>query len=687
MSANPFAFKSGLPFELPPFEDITDEAYAPAFEAAFAEQRAEIAAILASGAPTFENTLVALERSGAYLSRVSQVFFSKHSADTNPVIDELHEEYAPKLSAHHDSIVLNPELFARISELFQGRDQLGLDSESLWLLERYHREYSLAGAALGPAAREDLQQINEQISVLEAKFSKNVMTEGNDLAVVVDSVEELAGLSESELAAAAAAATERGLDGKYLIPMVNYSGHPLLASLSNRALREQVLGNELSRASRGNDYDNGEVLVRIAQLRAKRARLLGFASHAHAVMADETAGSPDRVHQMLRRLVPAAVRNAKAEAEQLQREIDASQAMLSQPSFQIEPWDWDYYAERVRLAKYDVDTAAMRPYFELKRVLEDGVFFAAEKLFGITFTERPDLVTYHPQAHAWEVTNLDGSSVGLFIGDFYARDTKHGGAWMNSFVDQNFLSGSLPVVLNNLNIPSPPVGEPTLLTLDEVTTLFHEFGHALHGLFSRVTYPHFSGTAVQRDFVEFPSQVNEMWLLWPEVVANYARHYETGEPIPQRWIDNLKASRVFNEGFGTTAYLAAAVLDLAWHQLSVEEADALTGADVAAFEAKAISDYGLDFAPVPVRYRSCYFSHIFSGGYSAGYYGYIWSEVLDADTEQWFKANGGLTPTNGKRFRDFLLARGGSEDALTMYRNFRGSDAQIQPLLERRGLL
>lgn len=687
MSANPFAFKSVLPFELPPFADISDESFAPAFEAAFAEHREEIAAILVSGSPTFENTLVALEKSGSYLARVAQVFFSKHSADTNPLIDQLHEEYSPKLSAHNDSIVLNPELFGRINYLFENMDRLDLDDESRWLVQRYHREYTLAGAALDAASREELQQLNEQLSVLEAKFSKNVMTEGNDLAVLVDSVADLAGLSDSEISAAGAAATERGLEGRYLIAMVNYSGHPLLASMRDRDLRKRVLEHELSRASRGNEHDNSDVLIRIAQLRAKRARLLGFASHAHAVTADETAGTPERVHQMLRRLVPAAIRNAKAEAALLQEQIDASQAALSQPSFDIEAWDWDYYAEKVRLAKYDVDTAAMRPYFELTRVLNDGVFYAAESLYGITFTARPDLVTYHPQAQAWEVKNLDGSPVGLFIGDFYARDNKHGGAWMNSFVDQNFLTGSLPIVLNNLNIPKPPPGESTLLTLDEVTTLFHEFGHALHGLFSRVTYPHFSGTAVQRDFVEFPSQVNEMWILWPEVVANYARHYETDAPMPQRWIDSLKASRIFNEGFGTTSYLAAAILDLAWHELTVEEADALTGADVAAFEAKVISDYGLDFAPVPVRYRSCYFSHVFSGGYSAGYYGYIWSEVLDADTELWFKSNGGLTPENGGRFRDLLLARGGSEDALTMYRGFRGSDARIEPLLERRGLL
>jgi peptidyl-dipeptidase Dcp len=688
MSANPFAVKSTLPFEMPPFTEINDESYAPAFDEAFAEHTAEIAAILAQPEVTFENTIVAMEKSAGYLSRVANVFYSKHSADTNERVDEIYEEYMPKFSAHSDSITLNPALFARINELFKKRGELGLDSESLWLLERYHREFVLAGAALNADERTRLMELNEQLASLEAQFSKNVLTEGNDLGVVVDSVDELDGLSDGEIAAAKAAAEERGLTGKYLIAMVNYSGHPLLTSLKNRSLRQRILENELIRANRGNDNDNREVLLQMVKLRAKRAKLLGFKTHAHSVTADETAGSPENVHLMLRRIAPAAVRNARAEAAQLQEQIDAEQAALGQASFELAAWDWDFYADKVRLAKYSVDTAAMRPYFELERVLNDGVFFAAGKLFGLTFEPRPDIVSYHPEARIWQVNNTDGSPVGLFIGDFYTRDSKRGGAWMNSFVDQSGLTGSLPVVLNNLNIPKPPAGEPTLLTFDELTTLFHEFGHALHGLFSQVHYPKFSGTSVHRDFVEFPSQVNEMWLLWPEVVHNYAKHYQTGESLPQEWIDNLEASRIFNEGFGTTAYLAAAILDLAWHELEDGPAlDAMTADDVLEFERKAIADYGLDFAPVPTRYRSTYFSHIFAGGYSAGYYGYIWSEVLDADTVDWFKANGGFKPENGARFRSMLLSRGGSEDAINMYRNFRGQDAQIEPLLKRRGLL
>jgi peptidyl-dipeptidase Dcp len=684
MSANPFAVKSTLDYQMPDFANIRDDHYLEAFEAAVTEHSAEIAAILASGEPTFENTLEAIERSGQYLGRVLGVFYNKHSSDTNPKIDEIDEVIAPKLSAHLDSIRLNPELFARIDALYQKRDSLEISAEAKWLIERYHREYSLAGAGLSAADRAALAALNEELSLLETAFSKNVLSDTNDLAVLVDSEGELDGLSAGEIAAAAAAAKDRGQDGKFLINMVNYTGNPALTSLTNRALRKRIMLNALSKGIRGNDYDNRETLIKMVKLRAKRAELLGFKSHAHYVTADETAGTPENVHAMLRRIAPAAVANARAEAELL---AEAARAAGEPSDFQIEAWDWDFYADKVRLAKYSVDTSAMRPYFELERVLKDGVFFAASTLFGINFTPRPDLQAYHPEARVWEVKNTDGSAVGLFIGDFYTRDSKRGGAWMNSLVDQSHLLNELPVVVNNLNIPKPPAGEPTLLTFDEVSTLFHEFGHALHGLFSNVHFPHFCGTSVMRDFVEFPSQVNEMWLLWPEVVHNYAKHYQTGESLPQEWIDNLKRAEVFNEGHATTSYLAAAILDLAWHELSAAEAATLTADDVEAFEAKAIAEYGLDFAPVPTRYRSTYFSHIFAGGYSAGYYGYIWSEVLDADTVDWFKANGGLKLENGMRFRELLLSRGGSTEAIGMFNAFRGQPAQIEPLLKRRGLL
>jgi peptidyl-dipeptidase Dcp len=459
--------------------------------------------------------------------------------------------------------------------------------------------------------------------------------------------------------------------------MVNFTGHPLLASMKNRGLRERVMKNSLLKGN-CDVKDNRKVILEIVKLRAKRAELFGVKTHAEHVLQNRNAQNPENVHKMLKQVAPAAVRNARAEGADLQKAIEASGE-----NFTLESWDWDFYTEAVRLEKYNLDTSAMRPYFELERVLQDGVFFAANKLFGITFKERKDIVTYHPDARAFEVFNADGSKLALFIGDFYTRDSKRGGAWMNNLVDQNHLLGQLPVVVNNLNVPKPPAGQPTLLTYDEITTLFHEFGHTLHGILSDVKYPRFSGTSVERDFVEFPSQVNEMWLTWPEVLDNYARHYETGEKIPQEWVDNLKASSAFNEGHATTAYLAAAILDLAWHSL---DADAVVS-DVEEFEAKAIEAYGLNYSPVPTRYRSTYFSHIFAGGYSAGYYGYIWSEVLDADTVDWFKENGGLTRANGDHFRNTLLSRGGSINSMQMFRNFRGRDATIEPLLKRRGLL
>ena len=673
-TSNPFARRSTLEYELPHFADIKEEHYLPAFYSGCEEQLAEVEAILNSGEPTFENTLVALEKSGQLLQRVLNVFYNKSSSDTSDALDKIEEELAPKLSAHSDAIRLNPVLFARIKQLFDSKASLNLNDEDLNLLEKYHTDFLHAGAHLNEAQRDELKVLNEQLSKLETQFSQDVLADSNDLAVIVDSVDELDGLSENEVAACAAAAKSRGLEGKYLIGAVNFSGNPLLASLTNRELRKKIMLNSLQKGNQNNEHDTKKTLLQMVKLRAQRAKLFGLNSHAEWVLQTNTAKSPKNVHQMMRQIAPAAVRNAKAEAADLQSAIGND--------FELASWDWDFYTEKVRLAKYNVDTSAMRPYFELEKVLADGVFFAANKLFGITFKERPDLITYHPEARAFEVFNEDGSKLGLFIGDFYTRDSKRGGAWMNNLVDQNKLFNQLPVVVNNLNIPKPPAGQPTLLTFDEITTLFHEFGHALHGLLSDVTYIRTSGTSVERDFVEFPSQVNEMWILWPEVVQNYARHYQTGEVMPQQWIDNINAAKTFNEGHATTSYLAAAILDLAWHELT----DVDTVSDVEAFEAKAIADYGLDFAPVPTRYRSTYFSHIFAGGYSAGYYGYIWSEILDAESVDWFKENGGLTRKNGDHFRKELLGRGGSIDSMQMFKNFRGRDASIEPLLERRGL-
>jgi peptidyl-dipeptidase Dcp len=675
---NPFAQRSNLEYELPPFEKIRDEHYLPAFYAGCEEQLAEVNSILQSGAPTFENTIVALERSGKLLERVLLVFFNKSSSDTSPELDKIEAELAPKLAAHADAIQLNPELYSRVEQLHKQVDSLNLDAESKWLLERYYQEFRKAGAHLSDSERSRAMEINQRLAELDTKFSQQLLNDTNDLAVLIDDITELDGLSANEIEAAANAANDRGHAGKWLINMVNFTGNPMLASLTNRSVRERIMRNSLLKGGRDNENNNRPVLLEMAKLRAEKAQLFGFDSHAHYELTDRTAKNPSNVHEMLHKIAPAARRNAELEAADIQAAISTDGE-----AFTMLSWDWDLYTERVRKAKYDIDTDLFKPYFELENVLQNGVFFAASKLFGITFKERKDLVAYHPEARVFEVFNEDGSKLGLFIGDFYTRDSKRGGAWMNSLVDQNHLLGQLPVVVNNLNAPKPPKGEPTLLTFDMTTTLFHEFGHALHGLLSNVRYPKFSGTSTPRDFVEFPSQVNEMWMLWPEVVANYARHHVTGEALPQEWIDNLNRAETFNQGHATVSYLSAAVLDLAWHQLTPDQIPS----SVEEFESKAIADYGLDFDLVPTRYRSSYFSHIFAGGYSAGYYGYIWSEVLDADTVDWFKQNGGLTRANGDHFRNQLLSRGGTEDALQLFRNFRGKDATIEPLLKRRGLL
>ena len=676
-SSNPFAAVSTLEYEMPPFALIKDEHYLPAFYGGMEEQLAEVEAIIAQPEVTFENTIVALEKSGRTLTRVALVFFNKSSSDTSDALDAMEAEIAPKLAAHSDAIKLNPALWSRIEKLYNERAALNLGSEELRLIELYYKDFHFAGAHLTSEQREELKELNEELSKLEAEFSRKLLADTNDSALVVDDVAELAGLSESEIAAAAVAATARGFEGKWLINAVNFSGNPVLATLTHRPLRERIMQASLARANRENENDSKSVLVTMTKLRARRATLFGVKSHAEYITSENTAKSPENIHAMLRKIAKSAVANAKAEGAVLQEAINAAGH-----SFALESWDWDLYTEQVRAEKYNVDTAALKPYFELEKTLWDGVFFAATKLFGITFKERPDIVTYHPEARAFEVNNEDGSKLGLFIGDFYTRDSKRGGAWMNNLVDQNFLFGQLPVVVNNLNIVKPPAGEPTLLSFDFLTTLFHEFGHALHGLFSQVTYPRVSGTNVERDFVEFPSQVNEMWIFWPEIVDNFAVHHQTGERLPQSIIDAIDASSAFNQGHDTSAYLQAAILDLALHQI----ADGYEIEDVVAFEKTAIADYGLEYAPVPTRYRSTYFSHIFAGGYSAGYYGYIWSEILDADTVDWFKENGGLTRANGDHFRSQLLSRGGSVDSMQMFRNFRGRDATIDPLLKRRGL-
>ncbi|MDQ1084077.1 MULTISPECIES: M3 family metallopeptidase [Microbacterium] len=675
---NPLLAPPSLPYDLPPYGRIRAEHYLPAFDAAFAAQRAEVDAITSQTEPaTFENTLVALERSGELLGRVSRTFYTVTGANGTAEIQGIEEQLAPLMSAHRDAIQLDAALYARVSAVHERLDDLDLDAESRYLVERHHREMSLSGAGLDDEQKQRLTDLNQRLSVLTTTFEKNLLADTNDLAVVFDDAAQLDGLSDGELSAAAQAATARGLDGRYVVTLTLYTGHPYLASLTNRESRRRLLEASRVRARRHNADDNRPVLTEIVRLRAERAALLGYPSHAAAVLADQTAGSPDAVHDLLRRLAVPAAANAREEQAALQQIADAD-------GIRIEAHDWAFYTEKVRAQQYDLDRAALRPWFEAERVLRDGVFFAAEQLYGIRITERHDLQGYHPDVRVFEVHNDDGSELGLFLLDLYTRDTKRGGAWMNSLVTQSELRGTAPVVVNNLNVNKPAPGTPTLLTLDEVTTLFHEFGHALHGLFATVTYPHFAGTAVHRDFVEFPSQVNEMWILWPEILTNYARHIDSGEPLPADVVERLHASEAFNQGFATSEYLAASWIDQAWHGLSVDEASAEI--DVAAFEAAALADIGLDNPAVPTRYSSTYFAHVFSGGYSAGYYSYIWSEVLDADTVDWFRENGGLTRANGDRFRERLLGVGGSGDPLAAYRDFRGRDADIQPLLERRGL-
>ncbi|MFJ8812527.1 M3 family metallopeptidase [Amycolatopsis thermoflava] len=674
---NPFSQASDLPYGLPPFDRIADEHFGPAFEAGLAEHAAEIEAIAGNPEPaTFENTIVALDTSGRLLQRVASVFFNLTSSDTNPARQELQAEIAPKLAAHSDAIHLNPALFARVKELYDRRDQLGLDEESAWLLERTYTDFQRAGAGLDESQQAKLRVLNEELSTLSTRFQENLLRDTNDLAVLVEDPAELAGLSDGTIAAAREAAASRGVEG-YLLTLNLPTSQPLLSALENRALRERLFTASISRGNRGNENDNSAVLARIVQLRAEKAALLGHPNHAAYVISDETARTAEAAVGLLERLAPVAVANARRDAAELQTYLEQDH-----PGATLEPWDWAFYAERVRKAKYDLDDATLRPYFELDRVVRDGVLFAASKLYGLSFTERHDLPVYHPDVRVFEVFDADGSPLGLFLGDYYTRDSKRGGAWMNTFVDQSHLLGERPVVVNNLNIAKPPAGEPTLLTFDEVTTLFHEFGHALHALVSDVRYPKFSGTNVPRDFVEYPSQVNEMWMLWPEVLANYAKHHETGEPLPQRLVERLEESAQYGQPFATTEYLAASLLDQAWHGLGTEDAVG----DVASFEAAALEKAGVAVPAIPPRYRSTYFAHVFSGGYSAGYYSYIWSEVLDADTVEWFKENGGLKRENGDHFRATLLSRGGAGDPMGFFRAFRGRDPEIAPLLARRGL-
>ena len=677
-ASNPFAKPSTLQYGYPAFDKIKNEHFAPAFDEGMREQAAEITKIANNkAAPTFDNTIVAMERSGQLLGRVRAVFYTLTGSYTNDTLQALDKDLAPKFAAHSDAIRLNPALFARIKTLHDKRATLGLDAESAFLLERYYKDFVRAGANLSAADKVKLKDYNGKLAALQTQFSQNVLKEVNASAFVVDTRAELAGLPEKAIDAAAAEATKRGLEGKFVIPVVNTTQQAPLAVLTNRATREKLLTTSMIRGSRGGEFDNRDVVLQLAKLRAERAELLGYENYAAYSLEDQTAKNTTSVNKLLGDLTAPAVRNAKKEAAEIQAVIDAEKG-----GFQLAAQDWAIYSDKVRTAKYAFDANQLKPYFEFDNVLEKGTFFAATKLWGITFKRRTDLPTYDADVRVYDVFEENGAHLAIFVVDPYARPNKRGGAWMSSLVDQSFLLDKKPVITNNLNLTKPAAGEPTLLTWDEVRTTFHEFGHATHGWFSKVKYPRFSGTSVPRDYVELPSQVYEMWMAWPEVMASYAKHYQTGAVMPKELLDKLRASQKFNEGYRTTEYLAAAVLDQRWHQLGSKAIPT----DVKTFEQQALKDAGLDFAPVPPRYSSTYFSHAMGGGYSAGYYSYLWAERLDADAGEWFKENGGLQRKNGDRFRNMVLSKGGTVDAVEMYRAFRGRDPVIEPLLERRGL-
>jgi peptidyl-dipeptidase Dcp len=678
MTSNPLLTESTLPFQLPPFDKIKDEHFQPAIEQGMAEDLKENEAIAnQTEKPTFENTIVAMEKSGRLYQRARRIFSNFGACNTNPTIQKLEKEMAPKFAAHNDTIFLNSALFARVEAIYNARESSNLDPESKWLVDRYYKDFVRAGAKLNEEQKTRLKAINAELAKLSTDFEQNVLKEKNASSIVVDKKEDLDGLSDNEVAAAAAAAKAEGKEGKFVLRLLNTTGQPSLGSLKNRPLREKIMQVSLARNSHGGEFDNKEVVSRTAKLRADRATLLGYANHAAFQLEEQTAKEVSTVNKLLSDLAPAAVANAKKEGADIQQIINQEKG-----GFELAAGDWDFYSEKVRKARYAFDESELKPYYEFNHVLIDGVFFAATKLYGITFKERKDLPSYLPEVRIFEVTDKDGKPLALFIADYYARPSKRGGAWMNAYVGQSGLLDTKPVVANHLNIPKPPAGEPTLLTYDEVRTAFHEFGHALHGMFSNVKYPRFSGTSVPRDFVEYPSQVNEMWATWPEIFKNYAKHYKTGAPMPQALLDKVMAAEQFNQGFKTTEYLAASLLDQAWHQMTSDQIPT----DTLAFEAEALKKAGVDYPPVPPRYRSTYFSHAFAGGYSAGYYSYLWSEVLDAQSVDWMKAHGGLKRENGDHFRDTLLSRGGSNDAMKLFHNFTGADPDVTPLLKRRGL-
>jgi peptidyl-dipeptidase Dcp len=681
---NPFTAPSTLPYGMPPFDRIKDSDFLPAFEAGMAEQLREVKAITDNPAPpSFDNTSLALERSGALLTRVRETFTNLNASNSDDALDKLDGEIQPRLAAHKDAINLDPALYARIDTLYRNREHLLLDAESYQLLMRQHQIMVSAGAQLPEVAKAKLRACNTEIAELMAKFRLTLLKATNDAAVVVDDVQQLDGLSAAEIAAAADAAAQRGLKGKWLLVLINTTTQPFLAELRNRSLRERLYRASVNRGNGGPD-DTTATIARLLRVRAERARILGFPNHAAAMLAEETAGTPAAADAMLRGLTPAVRAGAEREAAVLQKFIDQQAASAGRPSEKLQPWDWDFYAGQVRKASYAYDVAEAKPYFELNHVLNDGVFYAAHELYGLSFRERTDLPVYQPDVRVFEVLDADGKPLALFLADYFARPNKQGGAWMDNFVDQSQLLGQLPVIVNNVNIAKPPAGEPVLLSFDDVNGLFHEFGHALHGMLSNVRYRSLSGTLTPNDFVEYPSQFNEMWQREPSVLAHYARHYQTGAPIPDALLQKILAALNFNQGYAYLERLEAATIDLALHETAPDRTPAAQ--DIAAFEQAALRRTGLDFAPVPTRYHATYFRHIFGDDYSAGYYAYTWAEVLARDTGAWMHQHGGLTRDNGTVLRERILSRGRTREPAALFRDFYGREPEVGPLLEYYGL-
>ncbi|MEZ4855186.1 MAG: peptidyl-dipeptidase Dcp [Gelidibacter sp.] len=676
---NPFFKESTLPYQTPDFSKINDADFQPAMEEGMKQNLAEIEAIANNPeAPTFENTLVAIEKGGQLLTRVYRVFNLLSGANTNPELQRIQEEEAPKMAAHEDAIYLNSKLFKRVETIYNERATLNLDAESVHLIEYYYQHFILAGAKLNDTDKDKLKKLNSEEASLTAKFTNQLLAAAKAGALTVDNVDALKGLSEGALEAAAKTAKDNGEAGKWQIPLQNTTQQPDLQNLSDRATREQLFNASWTRAEKGDANDTRATILRLAEIRIQQANILGYPNYAAWKLQDQMAKTPEAVETFLNQLIPAATAKAKREAKDIQALVDKQKG-----GFTAEAWDWNYYSEQVRKEKYDLDENEIKPYFELNNVLENGVFYAATQLYGITFKERKDLPVYQEDVRVFELFEEDGTSIGLFYCDYFKRDNKSGGAWMDNIVGQSKLMNTKPVIYNVCNFTKPAPGQPALISFDDVTTMFHEFGHALHGFFANQQYPSLSGTNTPRDFVEFPSQFNENWALNSKVLKNYAKHYKTGEPMPEALIAKIKKASTFNQGYSMTEILAAADLDMQWHTLGTN--DKVT--DVDAFEKEALKKTHLDLAQVPPRYRSSYFLHIWANGYSAGYYAYSWTEMLDHDAFQWFEEHGGMTRKNGQYFRDMILSRGNTEDFGKLYRDFRGRDAKIDAMIKSRGLV